>query len=402
MPTNRLTDQQCKSAKPGDKPVKMFDGHGLFLLVTPTGSKLWRMAYRQGGKPQTATFGPYPLVTLAEAREKRDAARKSLLNGEPVGRKPKPSPALKDAAHQYWNGRGDITEGYRKNVLAGIDQHLAPLLGDRPLNTIKRADLMEAFERMAKAGILVYMRRVRTWIKPVFSWGMQHGHCETNPAADIDPKDAFKRPAKPVNHAALPLHEVHGFIERISLDGDLKSVLMCKFLALTWTRTTETRGMKWSEVVGAVWTIPPERMKRKVSHEVYLSRQAVDILRKMRERRRGNEYVFEADHRQDRALSENAVLALIARAGYKGRMTGHGWRTVASTWANEQQCNPDAVERQLNHVPEDEVRGRYNQAKYKPARVEMLQRFADWLLPDDVSLGRKRLVRDGDAAGAQG
>ncbi|HEY3341946.1 MAG TPA: site-specific integrase, partial [Anaerolineae bacterium] len=189
-------------------------------------------------------------------------------------------------------------------------------------------------------------------------------------------------PAKE-SHAALSPPEVKPFLDRLKIEDQLLSVLACKLLALTWVRTVELRTMLWSEIEGKgdaqVWRIPAGKMKRRNEHLVPLSRQAVALLGILRQRARGSEYVFPAEHTIKRPMSENAVLYLLHRMGYKGIITGHGWRSVASTWANEAGWLPDAIERQLAHMPDDKIRAAYNRAAYLPQRREMLQAWADWL-----------------------
>ena len=150
-------------------------------------------------------------------------------------------------------------------------------------------------------------------------------------------------------------------------------------LALTWVRTGELRMMRWDELDGALWRLPAGRMKRRRDHLVPLSRQALELLARMRARQRGSEYVFPGPVRLDRPMSENTILDLLERMGYSGQMTGHGWRTVASTWANEAGHPADAIERQLAHAPDDKVRSAYNHALHLPERTVMLQAYADWL-----------------------
>jgi integrase len=215
----------------------------------------------------------------------------------------------------------------------------------------------------------------------VFEWAVENGHAPNNPAASIRPEKAFGR-AKVESFAALEPRDVPEFLRRLSFEHDLNSVLACRMLALTWVRTVELRMMEWSEIEGDTWIIPVGEMKRRRDHVVPLSRQALAILDEMRTRNGEARYVFPAPHRGDRPMSENAILYLIARIGYRGRMTGHGWRSVASTWANEHGYNPDAIERQLAHAPGDKVRSAYNHAEYLPLRREMLQAWADWLMPD--------------------
>jgi integrase len=257
--------------------------------------------------------------------------------------------------------------------------HLFPALGGTPVSAIERAELLACLQRMDAAGKHVYVRKVRMWAGQVFDWAVENGLSAQNPAVLIRPEKAFGR-ASVEHFAALTLSDVPEFLARLAMERDLNSVLACRMLALTWVRTGELRMMEWREIEGDTWIIPAGKMKRRHEHLVPLSRQALGILSEMRQRRCENaRYVFCAPHRADRPMSENAILYLIARIGYRGRMTGHGWRSVGSTWANDRGYNPDAIERQLAHVPGDKTRGVYNRAEYLPLRREILQAWADWL-----------------------
>lgn len=381
MAKDKLSDARVRSIRPGDRPAKHFDGSGLYLLVQPSGGKLWRMAYRVHGKPQTASFGAYPEVTLAEARQRRDALRAAQRDGvDPRTIRPRPRGlTLTQACAAYWASRGDVTEGYRANATRAIEMHVTPRLGSRLLADVTREDLLACLLHLDAAGRHVYVRRVRMWLGLVWEWAVEHGHASTNVPATIRPARAFG--SRPVRHfAALTLPEVAPFLQRLALEPPyLLSVLACRMLAYTWARTGEVRMMRWSEIDGDLWRIPAERMKRRRDHLVPLPRQAVELLDRLRELSRGSEYVFPSDRRLDRPMSENSVLYLIGRIGYGERMTGHGWRSVGSTWANERGYAADVIERQLAHVPGDEVRAVYNRAEYLPQRREMLQAFADWV-----------------------
>lgn len=386
MPLNTLTDSQCRAAKAQDRAYKLFDGGGMYLWVSTTGAKVWRLAYRIAGKPQTMSFGPYPDVGLARAREKRDEVKAQLRGGEdpmaPRRATRASSQTFRAACEAYWRGRKDVTPQYSDNALRGLELHLWPALGDRPIDGISREDLLTELQRMDAAGLHVYVRKVRMWSGQVFDQAVELGHAKVNPAALIRPERAFAK-APVESFAALPLAEVPELMRRLRLEGELQSVLACRMLALTWVRTSELRMMEWAEVEGDLWRIPKGRMKRGREHLVPLSTQALSILATMRARNRGGRYVFEADHRPDRPMSENAILYLLHRMGYKGRMTGHGFRSIASTWANEGGHNADAIERQLAHTPGDEIRAVYNRSAYLPERRKMLQSWADWL--DEIS-----------------
>lgn len=379
MPTvNKLTDNKCRAAKSAQKAYKLFDGSSLYLFVSPTGAKIWRYTYRIEGKAQTAILGPYPLLSLADARSKRDDLRRKLLDGVDLKAKPRKSITFAQASAQYWAGRKDVTLKYLGNATRGLDMHLGPTLGAVPIGTITRAMLLEPLIRLDACAKHVYARRIRVWASQVFEWAKANEHCKENPAALIDPEKTFGR-KKEVHHASLKITQVSAFLLRLSYETELQSVLACHLLALTWVRTVELRKMRWSEIEGDLWRIPGARMKMGKEHLVPLSRQALALLDKLKMRSPGGPYVFPSDRRTDRTMSENAILYLMHRIGYKGVMTGHGWRSVGSTWANEGGYSPDAIERQLAHSPKDDVRAAYNNAAYLPARRVMLQDWADWL-----------------------
>lgn len=385
MPTDKLTDSRCKAAKPRDKAYKLFDGDGMALWVSPTGAKVWRLYYRVDGKQRTMSLGPYPEVPLARARELRDQARATLRDGADPMAPRRRAPTLEESARAYWRGRGDLSPSYLANATRALEMHVFPQLGARQVDRVTREDAMGVLRTMDAAGLHVYVRKVRLWLGQVFDYAIEQGDAEVNPVAAIDPRKAFARRA--VEHfAAVDLVDVGPLLQRLALEAELQSVLACRFLALTWVRTEELRSMQWAEVDGALWRIAGGRMKMGRDHLVPLSRQALAILERMRLRSRGSAYVWPADHRIDRPMSENAVLYLLHRIGYKGRMTGHGWRAVGSTWAHEHGYSPDVIERQLAHAPDDKVRAVYNRAAYLPERTAMLQAWADWL--DEVE-GRR-------------
>lgn len=386
MPT--LTEAQCKNAKPKDNAYKLFDGGGLHLWVSSKGSKVWRIAYRYEGKQKTISLGEYPLITLAQARIKLSEIKTSLLSGvDPMSdrrdslheRKAMKNTLLfKDACDQYWQTRHDVSESYKTKSIRGIEMHLFPTLGKKPINIITREDMLSVFRIMDARGIHVFLRKVKSVVSLVFDWAIENGYAENNPARLINTEIAFSK-VQVDSFAAVELNEVADLLERLDMEGELTSVLACKMLALTWVRTKELRFMEWSEIDADVWRIPAEKMKRRKDHIVPLSEQALLILEKMKARSRGGRFVFHSEQGIDKAISENTILYLLHRIGYKGRMTGHGWRSVGSTWANEQGYSIDAIERQLAHVPDNKIRVVYNRAEYLPERRKMLQDWANWL-----------------------
>lgn len=386
MPTNTLSDAICKGSRPKDKDYKLFDGGGLFLFVATSGLKSWRCSYRIDGKPKTKALGKYPAMSLADARAARDALKATLqTGGDPMAERlakrlksGKTFMSLEIASDTYWDGREDITAGYRDNAKRGIEMHLEPAMGDLHIGSITKEQLLDQLNVMNANGLFVYVRRVRMWVDQVFEWAIEQGHASVNPAAQIRPEKAFSR--RKVKHfAALDLRQMPDFMQRLAMERDIQSVLACRLLAMTWVRTIELRMMRWDELIeDDLWLIPEGKMKRGKDHLVPLSRQAVELLKRLRSMTR-SKYVFPAAHRIDRPMSENAILYMIGRIGYAGEMTGHGFRTVGSTWANERGFNADAIERQLAHVPENAIRAIYNRAEYLPERRRILQAWADWL-----------------------
>lgn len=283
-----------------------------------------------------------------------------------------------EACASYWGGRKDLTDGYVENATRGLEMHLEKSLGDIHVGGISRDALLTELNLLDAKGKHVYVRKVRMWASQVFEWAIEQGHANINPAAQIRPEKAFSK-TKVKHFPALHIHEMPPFMQRLSYEKDLQSVLACRLLALTWVRTTELRMMRWDELIDDdLWLIPAGKMKRSRDHLVPLSKQALMLLQKLRDRR-DSDLVFPADHRIDRPMSENAILYMIGRIGYAGKMTGHGFRTVGSTWANEKGYNADAIERQLSHVPDDAIRAIYNRAEYLPERRRMLQDWANWL-----------------------
>lgn len=393
MPTlHKLTDSQCRAAKPREKAYKLFDGGGLALVVLPSGAKSWRLFYRADGKPQTRSLGLYPAVGAAEARRLAAGAREAIARGDTPSGNPRarqaPDLTLREVCERYWQGRLDVTSGYRDNALRGLELHVWPALGGKPAGAVTRAEVLAVLSALDARGRHVYVRKVRVWLSLALDWWAELGEGRINVARSIDPKRAFARAAVE-HHAALTLAEVPPLMARLALEAHLQSALALKLLALTWTRTGELRAMRWDEIERDAagrpvqWRLSRARMKMRREHIVPLSRQAAQILAELQARAAASPYVFPNDRRPaDRPMSENSMLYLLGRMGYGGRMTGHGWRSIGSTWANEAGFGADAIERQLAHAPADKVRAAYNAAQYMPERVRMLQAWADWLMPD--------------------
>jgi integrase len=380
MPTNKLTDYLCKIAKPGGKAYKLSDGNGLYLFVTLAGAKSWRLAYRVAAVQKTMTLGLYPTVSLAEARSRRDGARKALSEKiDPMAERKanRPTVTLSEAFMRYWSGRNDVSENYRHDCLKAFENHVDKFLGHVMINEIKRPDLLAVLLRIDGAGHPAAAMKMRTYLSQVWDWAMELGYCEVNIPQSIKPSKAFSK-QKTVHFAAIDLPEVPAFWQRLAMEQHRVSGVACKMLAYTWTRTKELRAMRWSQIDGNIWRVPAAVMKKDRDHMVPLSRQAIALLQSIKPYAT-SDLVFPGARSNEKPISENTILYLIYEIGYRDKMTGHGLRTVASTWANENGFNRDAVERQLSHAPDDKVRAAYNRAEFLEQRVEMIQAWADWL-----------------------
>ena len=346
-----LTDTALRSIKPSDKQIKLFDGHGLFLLVSPKGTKAWRLKYYFQGKEKLLSLGLYPTVSLKEAREKAVAARKQLEQGLDPSEQRK----LEKAASQ--NTLGEIATEW-------VERQKPKWSESTYKNTSSRV-------RRNITGPLA--------AKPI-------GRAERDPAADL--KGALT-PVPRNNLASLTTPEKVGHL-LIAIDNYPGSFIVRKALqlmSLTFTRTDELRRAEWKEIhfEDALWRIPAEKMKMKRDHIVPLSTQAISILKEVYKYSRDDIYIFPNYRDECRCMSKGALLTAIRKMEFeKDEMCHHGFRSMASTMLNEMDYNADWIERQLAHVPRNIIRGIYNRAEYLPERRKMMQDWANYL--DDIRL----------------
>jgi integrase len=388
-----LTQIACVNAKCPDERayVRLPDGGGLYLEVTAAGSKYWRLKYRFGGKEKRLAIGVFPSIGIADARREREAA-KALL-----ARDVDPSASKKDrrlearlnlgrtfevvarAWHSHWSkARSPRHADY---VIRRLEADVFPEIGHRPISEITAPRLLAVAKKIESRGALDIAKRSLQTCGQVLRYAVAHGVIERNPVADIRPSDALM-PRTKSNHPRLDAKEVPELLRKIhAYVGAPWTRFGMQLMALTFVRTGELIGARWEEfdLQAAEWRIPKERMKMKTPHIVPLSRQAVEALRCLHELRNGRDLLFPGERDHAKPMSNNTILFALYRMGYRGRMTGHGFRGVASTILHEQGFRHDIIELQLAHQERNEVSAAYNHATYLRERREMMQAWADHL-----------------------
>jgi len=383
-----LTELTIKNLKLTDKVYRIADSNGLFLEVSPSGSKLWRWRYYYQGKAQMLALGKYPALSLAEARKKRDTARELLETGKHPTREKKIQKLRKasEGANTFekiarnWLSLKEkgLNQKYVTQNLARMEQHIFPVIGDLPITDITIPDVLEAVEAIAKRGTIETAKRMKQLIGQVFRYAAQRGLCQHNPAADL--RDILPT-VEEKHHACVPLNELPALLHKIEArDNDLTKYAL-KLVMLTFVRTSELIGAKWSEINWdkEEWHIPKERMKKRRPHIVPLSQQAITILKELEAITGSKIHVFHSTSSKSLHISNGTILMGLRRMGYKNIMTGHGFRTLASTILNEKGYSPDVIERQLAHEDDDKIRAAYNRAEYLLERKKMMQEYADYL-----------------------
>ncbi len=384
-----LTDIKCKALQPAEKTYKASDEKGLYLEVTSSGSKYWRMKYRFGGKEKRLAFGVYPEVSLKEARDKRDAARKQLQEGLDPSHEKKLSKLTKtlNAENSFeniareWHAKqaARLTERHSDYVLRRLAADIFPHIGFRPINQITAPELLATIHKIEKRGALDIAHRALQTSSQVFRYAIATGRAERDVAADL--RGALTT-RKKQNYSRFEEKELPEFLQRLeNYHPGTQTHLALKFIMLTFVRTKELRGAEWEEFdfKNAEWRIPAERMKMREKHIVPLAKQALKILKEVRELHNNPKFVFPSSVSPHKMMSENTMLYAMHHMGYKSKSTVHGFRGTASTILNENQFRPDVIERQLAHGERNKVRASYNHAQYLSERKEMMQWWADYL-----------------------
>ncbi len=382
-----LNEAKIRAARPKERAYKLFDERGLFMLVTPTGGRLWRFRYRLCGAEKLLTLGAYPDVPLKRAREKRDDARKLVADGVDPSAKRQAEKALQAdtfeaIAREWLELQSKSLAAETMEILATrLKSFLYPYVGSRPIASITAQELLAALRRIEARGTHETAHRVRSLAGRVFRYAVATGRAQHDVAADL--KDAlapvksrnFPSVTEPVRVGEL-LRAIDGY------SGQPVTAFALKLAPLVFVRPGELRGAEWTEfdLEAAEWRIPGARMKMGEQHIVPLSRQAVAILRELQVLTGRGRYVFPSMLSMQRPMSNNTINAALRRLGYgSDEQTSHGFRSTASTLLNEQGFPPDVIELQLAHAERNKVRAAYNRAQRLGERKNMMQLWADYL-----------------------
>lgn len=393
-----LTDTTVRQSKPKDKPYKLTDGGGLYLLINTTG-KYWRLNYRFAGKQKTLALGVYPAVSLIDARQKRDQARSQLAKDIDPSESRKEQKLQKaiaannsfEAVSRLWWGhwKHDKTERHANYTIRRMEADIFPSIGHKPVNELTAAQFIAVVREVETRGALDIAKRVLTMCGQVMRYAVAHGLAERNPTADIKPSDVLK-PANKTNYARLSEKELPELLRKVNeYDGQLLTRFALQLMVLTFVRTSELIGARWDEfeVNKKEWRIPAQRMKMRNPHIVPLSSQAIAVLEGIQKLDADDILLFPSERRNGKSMSNNTILYALYRMGYHNRMTGHGFRGLASTILHEQGYKHDHIELQLAHTQRDPVSAAYNHALYLEPRARMMQDWADYL--DELVAGAK-------------
>lgn len=387
-----LTDMQCRMVRPDPKLQKLSDGGGLQLWVQPTGSRLWRLAYRFGGKQKLLALGSYPTMSLSDARDARDEAKRLLTEGiDPMFEKRARKAADKESTFRLIaiefmekmkrEGRADATVIRTKRLLEGA----YPLLGDMTMRRISSSMILEVLRHIEERGLHETARRLRSTIGAVFRYAISTARADSDPTVPL--RGALISPTVTPRAAITDPKAFGGLLRAIdSFEGYPAIRAALQLSALLFPRPGELRAAEWLEfnLDKAVWDIPAARMKMRRPHRVPLPEQAVSILRRHRDMTARGIYLFPSVRSTERPISDGTLGATLQRLGYgRDEVTPHGFRATASSLLNESgKWHPDAIERQLAHIENDDVRRAYARAEHWDERVQMMQWWADYL--DDL------------------
>ncbi len=405
-----LTDTGIRKLKPSATPARFFDGGGLYLQLSPAGTKLWRLKYRFDGKEKLLALGIYPDVSLATARQKRDEARTLLASGTDPSEQRKATKAHRaglagntfEVIGREWYARiaPSLADTTKEKIIRRLEVDAFPLIGNRPIAGLAAADLIRVIERIELRGSVDIARRVHNYIGRIFRYAVGRGLASRDPSRDIELRDILP-PADVQHHASVTdPKEVGGLLRAIEgFTGAFTTRCALRLAALVFVRPGELRHAEWTEFDfdAAEWRIPATKMKMKEQHIVPLSAQAVAVLREIQSATGRGRYVFPSERGGGRPMSENTVNAALRRLGYvKNEMTGHGFRSMASTLLHELGLPHAVIERQLAHGERNKVSAAYNFAEHLPERRAVVQRGGGYL--DKLKAGAEIIPLQSNAA----
>ncbi|MEQ9889584.1 tyrosine-type recombinase/integrase [Pectobacterium zantedeschiae] len=386
----KLNARQVETAKPKDKPYKMADGGGLYLLVKTNGSRYWRLKYRIDGKEKLLALGVYPDVSLADARAKRDEARKGIAGGidplevkkeQKIEREAQVKNTFQEIALEWHNMKvKKWSAEYASDILEAFNKDVFPFIGQRPIADIKPLELLNVLKKMEDRGATEKAKKVRQRCGEVFRYAIVTGRAEYNPAPDLT---SAMQGHESTHYPFLTTEELPAFFKALAgYSGSELMVLAARLLIITCLRTGELRGALWSEIDTdkALWEISAERMKMRRPHIIPLSTQALAIIEQIRAMTGQFPLLFPGRNDPSKTMSEASINQVFKRIGYTGRVTGHGFRHTMSTVLHELGYNTAWIETQLAHVDKNAIRGTYNHAQYLDSRREMLQWYADYMV----------------------
>ena len=386
-----LNDRQIKNARPADKAYKLNDGRGLYLQVTPAGGKLWRLKYRISGKEKLLSIGKYPDISLVEAREAAENARRMIAQGQdPAAMKQQAKQERRAAllntfAHvtKAWHEKNIMRKGWKPNHAARVwryfETDVFPVIGEMPINEIGKKEIKAILDKVTERGVSETAEKIRQWIGAVFTYAGFEELTDRNPAALLQ---GYIKLPETRHMPVLPREELTEFYRRLILADCKQSNRICIMLImLCFARNKEIRGGQWKEIdfERKIWTIPAKRMKRPREHIIPLSDWVIELLNELHDQTGSTPYLFPSRTAADGYISENTAGKIINGMGYYGIATPHGFRSLASTILNEQGYNRDAIEIQLSHVDKDRLRATYNHADYMAERTKFMQWYSDLL-----------------------
>jgi len=390
----KLTDSRCRNIKPTNKEQKLFDGGGLYLKVKPNGSKTWHLKYRFAGKEKLLSFGKYPIISLSDARHKQSEAKQNIADNKDPSllKKIEKNKLLAEYDNTFekiareWHTKQEsyITVKYWKEKLHRLNQDIFPKIGNVPIDQITSPILLKVIQDIENRGASEMAKRALQVCSNIFDYGIATSRCNNNPSTAL--KNALQ-PKKTTHYPCIPIQEMPKLVKDIYTNtGRLYPTTLnaLKFVMLVFVRNKELIGTKWQEFdfENKQWHIPAERMKMKIPHIVPLSKQVIELLENQKQYSRfaPDDYTFPSQIKLNHHISNGTILKALERMDYKGRMTGHGFRTLAMTGIVEKLGYREKIpDLQLAHAERNKVMASYNRSELLAERTKMMQDWADYI-----------------------